>query len=462
MRRAALRGAVSVVLAGVLLASAPGNAQSPNPNSTQNVAPSASGQSAATVEARRKALFARMLERPDDLDTAFEYAALSAQLGDLESAISTLERMLIFAPGLPRLQFELGVLYYRLGAYETANTYFQAVEGAADVPPEVQAQVASYLTATERRAKGSNFGGFVMTGVRYQSNANAGPGSATITLNGFNFTLNPGAVGQPDLNGFVLGNVNASVDMPGQGDTFGLSVTGYGSLYRNQTQINTGVVQLRAGPEFDLGRFHIDNARAGVYGVFTGAALGGAPYLSAAGLGTSLTFAPDARSQLRIRGEGQWQQYFNSALRPTSALRSGVDVSGSVTYSYKLTPALDVFAGASFDRHHGGRGYLKNWVTGLQAGASYSFASPIAALEAPWRVGVTASAQYLVADAPDPVFSPTDPEHTTTLSLEGRLTVPLPNAFSVEASAGYTRALSNYALSAYSNVWVSLGIGKSF
>ena len=67
-----------------------------------------------------------------------------------------------------------------------------------------------------------------------------------------------------------------------------------------------------------------------------------------------------------------------------------------------------------------------------------------------------------MADAPDPVFSPTDPERTTTLSFEGKLTVPLPNAFLFETSAGYTRALSNYGLSAYDNAWISTGIGRSF
>ena len=62
------------------------------------------GLSLAEVQKRRGLLFHRMLVRPDDLDTAFEYAALSVRAGDLEAAISTLERMLIFAPGLPRLQ----------------------------------------------------------------------------------------------------------------------------------------------------------------------------------------------------------------------------------------------------------------------------------------------------------------------------------------------------------------------
>ena len=41
-----------------------------------------------------------MLQDPSNLDVAFEYASLSSQVGDYEAAISTLERMLIFAPKL--------------------------------------------------------------------------------------------------------------------------------------------------------------------------------------------------------------------------------------------------------------------------------------------------------------------------------------------------------------------------
>lgn len=39
-----------------------------------------------------------MLQDPSNLDVAFEYASLSSQVGDYEAAVSTLERMLIFAP----------------------------------------------------------------------------------------------------------------------------------------------------------------------------------------------------------------------------------------------------------------------------------------------------------------------------------------------------------------------------
>jgi cytochrome c-type biogenesis protein CcmH/NrfG len=67
------------------------------------------GVTAPDIEARRQALLQQMLQDPSNLDVAFEYASLSSQVGDYEAAISTLERMLIFAPNTPRLQLELGI-----------------------------------------------------------------------------------------------------------------------------------------------------------------------------------------------------------------------------------------------------------------------------------------------------------------------------------------------------------------
>ena len=76
------------------------------------------------LEAQKNALFQQMLNNPANLDIAFSYADVATQLGDYEAAVSTLERMLLFNPNLPRVQLELGVLYFRMGSFELARDYF--------------------------------------------------------------------------------------------------------------------------------------------------------------------------------------------------------------------------------------------------------------------------------------------------------------------------------------------------
>ena len=63
----------------------------------------ANSASAAPMAAGQQALFSRMMADPGNVDLALKYAEASAQAGDLEGAVSTLERLLIFAPQVARL-----------------------------------------------------------------------------------------------------------------------------------------------------------------------------------------------------------------------------------------------------------------------------------------------------------------------------------------------------------------------
>ena len=58
--------------------------------------------------------------------------------------------MLIFAPNTPRLQLELGILYYRLGSYGVSRSYFAQVVANPNVPPEIAAKVRLYLALRNR------------------------------------------------------------------------------------------------------------------------------------------------------------------------------------------------------------------------------------------------------------------------------------------------------------------------
>src|ERR1700753_1950128 len=78
----------------------------------------------ASLEARKASLFQAMLSNPADLDTTFAYADVSAKLGDNAGGIAALGRMLLFNPKLPRVDLELGALYFRLGSFDVAKTYF--------------------------------------------------------------------------------------------------------------------------------------------------------------------------------------------------------------------------------------------------------------------------------------------------------------------------------------------------
>src|SRR4051812_16239407 len=146
------------------------------------VTPAAAAKS--DLDRQYDAAFQEMLRRPADLDVLFKFAGLASQTGDIEGAISALERMLLISPDLPRVQLELGVLYYRLASYEVARTYLESALRSPGIPADVRARAEQFLAQVVSQQKPSHLAGEVFLGFRYQSNANLGPASSSVRLFG--------------------------------------------------------------------------------------------------------------------------------------------------------------------------------------------------------------------------------------------------------------------------------------
>jgi tetratricopeptide (TPR) repeat protein len=435
-------------------------AQNVDATSRQNVVGSGTADRAGT-EARRQQLFQRMLADPSNLDLAFEYAALSEQVGDLEAAISTLERMLVFAPGLPRLQFELGVLYYRLGSWSTAKSYFTTVMEQPLVPDDVRNQIGAYMGQIASREAGSQSFGEVGIGLRYQTNANAGPGSPFVDTIFGELILDPGALGVADTNGYVTARFRNSIDLAGQGDRFDIDVAAYGAIYREEEQLNTGVIDLSFGPNYNLAAIGIDNARLALHGDFSAAILSGDPYIASAGVGADLITTLDARTRLTLSAEARHEEFYDSDLRPTSSDRSGQRYGAGARIDYILTPDVALFTLLETTRTIAAVDYLSGWKVGASGGVIVSIGSPTGGNE-DWALTGSAGIERDVADANDPVISPTDAEVKNTGYLSAGLIVPVGESFTLNSNVTYSISDSNYDLSNYDNTAVSVGVSKRF
>ncbi len=116
---------------------------------TPLAAQTAPAQSSAVVSAEDKAAyeaaFQASLAKPADPDTLVKFAAAAVKIGDLEGAISALERMLLIDGDNPDIQLELGVLYFRLGSLEAARSYLTAVRDSQRASAETKARAVSFL-----------------------------------------------------------------------------------------------------------------------------------------------------------------------------------------------------------------------------------------------------------------------------------------------------------------------------
>ncbi len=453
------RSRAALFAMALLVATGPAGAQS---QVAVNAPPTADLAELSRIEAEREVLFRRMLVDPADLDLAFRYAALSAQAGDLEGAIATLERMLIFAPGLPRLQLELGVLYFRLGAYETASGYFESALAAPDVPPEVRQRVLPFQETIAARTAPSRFEAAVIAGARYQSNANAAPESRTVRLNGLDFLLSDASTSASDVNGFLAGSLRYSLDLQTQGDTLDIGLQGYGALYADRTELNTALAELTVGPRFNLQRFRIDGASLGVYAILGGVHLDGDPYLLSAGAGANLTKTIGSDTLASLTFEYRNEAFRNSFRRPTASTRTGDRFSGRASLEKRLTARTSIFGTVSGERRDANEGFFSLNEGGLSLGTTHLFEGPFGARDRPWSTTLSGGLLRRAYDDPDPLINARQAQNDDEVFLQGSLTVPLRDDWAVQTVLGYRDVSSNYDIRDFSNVSATLGLMKRF
>ena len=233
----------------------------------------------------QKRIFAQMFERPDDLDLMFEYALVSIRLEDLEAAISTLERMLIYNKDLPRVHMELGAAYYRLGSYKTAEYYFNNVLGYEDVPPPVREKAREFVRAIDQRTQTSVFTGSASAGIVYASNATLGPDNPTVQLFGQPAILSDQFLESDDFGALVTMSLSNFYDL-GQPDSdfWRTDISVYSLNYFDAQQNDLDSLFLRTGPQISLDdrQFgpklrpfaEFDHVRSGNAGLYATASLG--------------------------------------------------------------------------------------------------------------------------------------------------------------------------------------------
>ena len=153
--------------------------------SAQNVEPTISDpEKLAAAQQQKEEVFQQLFKDPTNLSLLFKYANLSILVGDLEGAIGVFEQMLIYDSELPRIRLELGVLYFRLGAYALASNYLKSVK-EHNPPPEVEARVDQFLEAIVTAEEPFQWQQNLSIGFKRTTNGNSGINADFIEIGDF-------------------------------------------------------------------------------------------------------------------------------------------------------------------------------------------------------------------------------------------------------------------------------------
>lgn len=359
----------------------------------------------AALQAKKQALFQQMLAQPSNLDVTFAYADVSARLGDNEAAVAALERMLLFNPNLPRVDLELGVLYFRMGSFEAAQSYFEKAK-SFNPPPEVAERVDQYLAKVHTAEQTSQITGFLFTGAQFQTDANVAPGSPLIRSPVGDVLLSNQFVKQRDVNFFASGAAVYSYDLGTQSrDTIEVGGTGFLNHYLRFDRLDLALAELTVGPRFRFPQLELPNVTdvsVKPYAILNEVGLGEHQYFWTYGTGIEATGTILGDIQTRLSWEFRQKTFANATDRPVSSGLTGHDTIVTLGATKPITENSALSAEFDYLNQHTRLSFYSNQTFAISAGYRIRYADPMGWFQLPLETAVFGSRSWAQYATPDP------------------------------------------------------------
>jgi hypothetical protein len=419
----------------------------------------------AQLEAQKEALFQQNLRDPSNLDIAFAYADVSAKLGDNEAAVSALERMLLFNPNLPRVQLELGALYFRMGSFDIARTYFERAL-AANPPEEVKQRIDTYVAEISRLSSPQRFSGYALFGIEYQSDANIA-GSSAISTPFVVINLLPQFQKQADYFVFATGAALYSYDLGDQaGDTLEVGGTAYVNHYGSIERLNLGLVEATAGPRFNFREPlpSVSSVSLKPYLIVNDVTLGGNSaqgdqYFHTLGVGGEAAALAWGDVQLKSIFEFRQKWFNNEPNRPQSTGFDGSDKLLALSLTKPITAVPDSQLSLEFDFLDEDTlfAYYTNKTYALSGSYRIRYADPTGILRQPVETNFYLFRSWAPYAAADPCCATTSNRYDQRWRFGIAQTLPITNTVAVVVQAGRDIVSSNVPLYHYTSDSVMVG-----
>ena len=415
------------------------------------------------LRAAYNSAFQAMLADPGNLDKTFTFAGLAIQTGDYEGAIAAMERMLLVDPNLPRVRLELGALYFRLGSFEMARTYLQNAMAAPNVPPAVQERIRTLLAQIDQQQAPNHFSGSILSGLRYQTNANTGPPDTNVLAAGTLFTLDSRFTAQHDWNWFSVIDTHDVYDFKDQAGTV---LESSGTLYLarqfKQRDVNLGYAEFTSGPRVPVSADWLADVTVRPYwiGDFVGIHDSRDYWATGAGLDLNKQFDPETIGDVAFEVRDKW--FRNSAALSTNSDRDGLEYTTRLQAQRRLTASLTLVGQVAAIADHAKIGAQANTEYDFTLGVTYSYIPPVKLTEASWVSNLAITRAVIPYDSPDPSVDPNNRRVDHDWRLTFVTTVPLADDWAMVGTLGRTLRASSIPNFSYQDNTASIGVSWRF
>lgn len=380
----------------------------------------------AELRARQDALFQQMIDEPANLTLMFEYAQVSMKLEDYESAISTLERMLIYRKDLTRVRLELAVAYFNIGSYATSEIYFNEVLEDPAVDQAVRDRIALYLGQIEQRTAKNDFSLVANLGITYATNATLGPLDDEVTVGGIDgFVLESDSQAEDDfgIRTLIYGSHSYDLGRPNT-DAWETSASLFALEWFDVERGDTIFGRLRTGP-----RLALDDEQFGkkIRPYIEGQYLNsdGRSTFWGAGGGAEFGMPLSADWSVFADGSAMWFDYED---RRDDEDRLSLRLTGGGAWS--PSRAMTARIGGILEADFADEDWNSNIEAGVRASGAYQYDSGFDFVNRNWILSGYADARYRWYAEEDPAI---DPDETRR---EVDLRVGLSHLFAIDGGFG--------------------------
>lgn len=319
---------------------------------------------------------------PSNVSLLAAFANEASRIGNYEAAIGALESILVQNAGLNQVRVELGVMYYRVGAYDVSRYHLERALASGTLPEKVANRAQSYLDTNERRMDGTNISGFLSAGLRWDTNPTMITDQDEIFgVNDFGDTFVGKSSQNPedDFAGFLQGYVLWREDLGNQwGETWDTSVSTYWRWQFQEDNADIGFTRLTTGPRLSIMPGKTDHFYIRPYAVTTLSLAQNEFSNATAGGGVLLSKRFDTWLTPYIRGEVRYR--FDEDEEDQGILgevRTGV--------SMALTEDLLIGFGGRFQITDAEADFRSSTALGAFADINYRYDAPWEVTDFPWE-----------------------------------------------------------------------------
>ena len=406
------------------------------------------------AQQRYQDIYEALQADPSNVSLLAAFANEASRIGNYEAAIGALESILVQNPGLNQVRVELGIMYYRVGAYDVSRYHLERALASGTLPDKVAARAQSYLDSSDRRVDGTNISGFVSAGLRWDTN----PRMITdedeifgVDDEGDTFTGDSSQDPESDFAGFLQGYLLWREELGNQwGETWDTSASTYWRWQFQESDADIGYTRLTTGPRLAILPGKTDHFFLRPYAVTTLSLVDNGFSNATVGGGVTLSKRFDTWITPYIRGEVRWR--FDEDQEDEGLLgevRTGV--------SLALNEDLLVGFGGRWQITAADADFRSKNELGVFADISYRYDAPWDLTRFPWEFSLHGDYKHASYDGVNPDIATGIDREDNDYRVVARNTVGLSSSWFVFVEGGMHIQDSNIPNYEANNEYVAVG-----